>query len=307
MKLSIIIPVYGVEKYILEFAESLFPQLNDGVEVIIINDGTKDNSIQILKKYLKENFVDDRNILWLEQENQGQSVARNYGIKEAKGNYITFLDPDDYVKNNYISEIFKAIESGVDLIQFNALVFNQDKNNIVSELKLTNNNDGSYSNNDSFNEMIFQKSMWFCWLRIFKRSLINEDFFPKGVNYQDMMALPDFYLISKNIYNICLPLVVYRVHQGSAVHKPNFRLVKSANMGLNIFKEQKGLKKIIYKKFLLIYMESVINLFNVKNQVKQIYVDRNSISYTYYFFVFYLFLFFNFKRNIKIIVKYIKD
>src|SRR5690606_27474731 len=108
MKLSIIIPVYGVEKYILEFAQSLIFQLNNEVELIIINDGTKDRSIAILKEYVATQFL-DKNIIWLEQENQGQSIARNYGISIANGDYITFLDPDDLVFEEYVSQILNAI------------------------------------------------------------------------------------------------------------------------------------------------------------------------------------------------------
>ncbi|NGP41283.1 glycosyltransferase, partial [Acinetobacter sp. GC2] len=141
MKLSIIVPVYGVEKYILEFAESLLFQLNDEVELIIINDGTKDKSIDVLKEYVQKNDFQKKKIIWLEQENQGQSVARNYGISIAKGEYVTFLDPDDFVIEKYVPQILENLDlyADIDLYQYNAYIFKDNK--VVDTLRLAENND----------------------------------------------------------------------------------------------------------------------------------------------------------------------
>lgn len=86
-KYSIIIPVYNVEKYIKKCLDSVFSQTDKDFEVIVVNDGTKDNSMDIVKKY-------DAKII--NQKNQGLSAARNRGVKEAVGDYLIFLDSDDY-------------------------------------------------------------------------------------------------------------------------------------------------------------------------------------------------------------------
>lgn len=131
-KLSIIVPVYGVEDYIIEFLESIVPQLQDSTELIIVNDGTKDHSMIKCREYLGTDFS---NVVLLEQRNQGQSVARNYGMKVAKGQYIGFLDPDDYVGDNYIVKILSVIENNndVDIIDFKAIAFT-DNGKIISKI-----------------------------------------------------------------------------------------------------------------------------------------------------------------------------
>ena len=94
--LSIIIPVYGVENYIEACIASLLPQLGAEVECIVVNDGCKDRSMEVLQAYL-DNHPYDAHIRILNQENQGLSMARNNGYKIAQGSYIAFLDSDDYV------------------------------------------------------------------------------------------------------------------------------------------------------------------------------------------------------------------
>ena len=87
-KYSIIIPVYDVEKYIKKCLDSVFNQTYNNYEVIVVNDGTKDNSMEIVKNY---------NVITINQKNQGLSMARNNGVKKAKGEYLLFLDSDDYL------------------------------------------------------------------------------------------------------------------------------------------------------------------------------------------------------------------
>ena len=135
-KLSIIIPVYGVEKFILEFTQSLFPQLTDDVECIFINDGCLDNSIKILKKEIFF-FKNKDNIKVIHQENSGIGAARNSGLKVAQGNFIGFLDPDDMVKPNYIISILEVITNNynsIDIIHINAEVL--DLKNTKSKMSL---------------------------------------------------------------------------------------------------------------------------------------------------------------------------
>ena len=90
-KFSIIIPVYNVENYIKKCLDSVFAQTEKDYEVIVVNDGTKDNSMDIVKNY---------DVKIVNQKNQGLSEARNTGLKNAKGEYILFLDSDDYIEKN---------------------------------------------------------------------------------------------------------------------------------------------------------------------------------------------------------------
>ncbi|HBM8571239.1 TPA: glycosyltransferase, partial [Escherichia coli] len=102
--LTLIIPVYNVEAYIEECLESLFPQIanskNNDVEVIIVNDGTPDKSMDIVIHAIKKYSL-ERQVRVVNQCNQGLSAARNTGIRLATGDYIGFIDSDDYVSENY--------------------------------------------------------------------------------------------------------------------------------------------------------------------------------------------------------------
>ena len=96
-KISIIIPVYNVENYIKQALDSVVNQTFKDIEIICINDCTPDKSFEIVKEYAKN---DDRFVLIEQETNQGQGVARNIGIEKASGEYIMFLDPDDWFALN---------------------------------------------------------------------------------------------------------------------------------------------------------------------------------------------------------------
>ena len=115
MQLSIIIPVYDVEAYVSKCLDSVFAQGMDPAlyEVIVINDGSPDNSKAIIESYLPKHS----NLIFIDQENQGVSVARNRGLDIAKGSYIAFIDPDDCIELNSLPSILnKAIEWNIDVM-----------------------------------------------------------------------------------------------------------------------------------------------------------------------------------------------
>ncbi len=99
-KYSIIIPVYNVEKYIKKCLDSVFSQTDKDFEVIVVNDGTKDNSMDIVKKY---------DVKIINQKNQGLSAARNLGFEVAKGDYLWFVDSDDWLRDNSLAEVIEYI------------------------------------------------------------------------------------------------------------------------------------------------------------------------------------------------------
>lgn len=112
-KLSIILPVYNTSAYLKKCIESILIQKSEDVEIIAINDGSKDNSKEILEQYVKQ-----KKITYYEKENAGIADTRNYGIQKAKGKYILFIDSDDYIKKGLIEEILKYINEDIDIIKF---------------------------------------------------------------------------------------------------------------------------------------------------------------------------------------------
>lgn len=129
MRLSLIIPVYNVEKYLRKCLDSCFYQdipLND-YEVICVNDGSSDNCISILEEY-STNFI---NLKIISQQNQGLSIARNNGLSEAIGDYIWFIDSDDSIENNVLASILKELDSNPDILQLNYQYIYEDGRNPV--------------------------------------------------------------------------------------------------------------------------------------------------------------------------------
>lgn len=108
-KFSIIVPVYNVERYIGKCLSSIVKQTYKDYEIIVVNDGTKDNSMKVVQKYP---------VKIVNQKNQGLSVARNTGVKHATGEYLLFLDSDDYIEKDLLKKIEKSLKNAPDLVRF---------------------------------------------------------------------------------------------------------------------------------------------------------------------------------------------
>lgn len=121
-KFSIIIPIYKVEKYIKKCLDSVFSQTDKDFEVLVVNDGTPDRSMEIVKEY---------DVKIINQKNQGQSVARNNAVKKAAGDYIIFLDSDDYWEKDLLKEIKKTLKNNPDVVRFQLRETFENKNEII--------------------------------------------------------------------------------------------------------------------------------------------------------------------------------
>lgn len=123
---SVIIPIYNVEKYLVECIESIRKQTLNNIEIICINDGSTDLSLEIIKEYAKR----DKRISIYSQNNCGLSIARNLGLKIAKGKYIYFIDSDDLLDENALKDLYtKSENENLDLVLFNAETFADDASN----------------------------------------------------------------------------------------------------------------------------------------------------------------------------------
>lgn len=115
MTFSIIVPVYNVEKYVARCIDSLLAQTFKSYEIIIVNDGSTDCSAEIIKRYLNA----ENSIRYIEISNEGVSNARNIGIREAKGEYVFFVDADDFIEIDALETIANNIEEDCDILMFN--------------------------------------------------------------------------------------------------------------------------------------------------------------------------------------------
>ena len=172
MKYSIVIPVYNAEKFVLKAIESLKDQTYQNIEVIVINDGSKDNSESIILDFKKSN--PKFNLIYKKIENSGPSTARNTGIDLASGDYICFLDADDFYDIHLFEEIEKMISKDIDVLYFG---FNEYNENNELEMKFTD--EFKYFDNLSGIEMAKKKFLKETWINncnaIYRLKLLNDN------------------------------------------------------------------------------------------------------------------------------------
>lgn len=217
MKLSLIIPIYKVENYIIDCLESVCCQLVQGVEVILVNDGTPDQSMTMAKNYINNNYYHLlSHFVFIEQENQGQSVARNVALKKAIGEYIAFLDSDDVLTEDYFMQLIPIL-NGIDIVQFKSKRFTDSTSCLISFNVGLEKEPGIYENSRDLMIDIFNQSAWFPWLNVYKASLFQEIEFPKGVYYEDAAIIPEIFLKAKTIYFLDSVLYLYRINLSSSL------------------------------------------------------------------------------------------
>lgn len=122
-RLTIIVPVYNTSKYLKRCIDSLLKQSNSEMQILLINDGSTDDSEKILKEYEKNN---PEIIKYYKKENAGIADTRNYGISKAEGKYIMFVDSDDYIKENLIDNLIQYMNDDIDIIKFKLERVNED-------------------------------------------------------------------------------------------------------------------------------------------------------------------------------------
>lgn len=174
MKLSLIIACYNIEKYIERCINSVLPQITNEVELIVVNDGSKDNSLEIINTLHTENS----NFTIFSIKNSGLSAVRNFGVGKASGEYIWFIDGDDYIESNAIQTLLNEIDtSHADMICFNHTVLERDGLHQFHEW-----------NRASFDKMgLFKAKRFFAWSRIYKRELFNHRLFNEELrNIEDV-------------------------------------------------------------------------------------------------------------------------
>lgn len=210
MKVSVIVPVYKVEDYLAKCLDSLVNQTLKELEIIIVNDGSPDNSEKIIKKYEKKY----PNILYLKKENGGLSSARNYGIKYATGEYIAFLDSDDYVTLDMYDKMYlKAKEKNYDMVLCDINYIYPDKTlNVTCGIK-----------NDTDNiKKTYLTIHPAAWNKIFKKELFNNDvLFKNGVWFEDVEFIYRMLPYVKSIGVIHQPFNQYIQREGSITNTVN--------------------------------------------------------------------------------------
>ena len=226
MTLSIIVPVYNVEKYLVECLDSVLVfqdvDAND-YEIILVNDGSTDGSTEICENYAK---MHDQ-IKYIYQENQGLSVARNTGIRAAMGDYLLFLDSDDKLKSNVLKSLQKYTDGQTQVVVGKISKFN-DNNSDVEKFPINYDQYVEIKNpTQLFNILDGNKRFWFAAvLLIVKREFIasNSLYFYPGIYHEDELWFPSVMLAAESVSLFNEDFYMYRVNrEGSIITNPKIK------------------------------------------------------------------------------------
>lgn len=203
-KISIIVPVYNCEKWLNKCLDSLICQTYDNLEIICINDGSTDGSLEIMKKYKKK----DERIVLLSQKNSGVSIARNNGINAATGDYLSFIDADDWVLLTLyqtFADYVSKVNTVIDIWCFNAYQYIAGRSDIVPDVFVQlsdwENHENVYSIH-TFGDCMqpFTRNLSAA-NKIYRRKFLSENnlFFPEKLKFEDAVFSTITFLNAKTI------------------------------------------------------------------------------------------------------------
>lgn len=229
--LSLIIPVYNVDKYLDSCLHSVFSQWDNTLEVIIIDDGSTDNSADIIQKYSEK-----YDFSCITQKNSGLSSARNNGMSISKGKYIAFLDSDDLWCDGIYNSIKKIIlDNSPDGIVFN---YSEVIGNQENKIELIKENNSITNDLNSVKVKIAKSEKFYAWRYIFKQSIFNGVNFDVGRRFEDQLLLPILIDKCKSIFE-CKDLIVkYRQISSGITKNLNVSDLDDSEFGLIRFSDK---------------------------------------------------------------------
>ena len=222
--ISIIVPVYNVELFLKQSIDSILNQTLRDFELIIIDDGSTDNSPEICDKYAK---VDNR-IRVIHKNNEKQGAARNYGVKIAKSDLICFIDSDDCVDKTYLEtlyRLYKKTNSKIvccDYFESKHCLFDEiQKDESVTTLQI---------NDDTMSSLYKSRNYyWICWCKLINKKILIDNPFPEGVYYEDNAIVFKWIYNCKEISFTNKRLYFYRINNSGTTKGQNKHLVDYAD------------------------------------------------------------------------------
>lgn len=276
IKFTAIVPVYNVENYLEECLNSIQNQIEKFNEVILINDGSTDNSLAICQKYCKKyNYFK-----LINQKNQGQSKARNEGIYQSIGDYVVFIDSDDYIDDKLVYILKSEIEKhDVDVLFYSAKI-QYDIEHKMSSNSYFRKKDlcgktrtGLEFLIDSFKDNYIVSPC----LAAYKRELIikKEIYFPEGIFYEDNVFLLNVYMLAQKVTSIADELYIRRIRTGSTtISKISLKkckdMIQAVMLQWNILYHYQYKYKYLEPYFLRKFVaKSMVNLIQMLDEVEE--------------------------------------
>lgn len=210
--ISIIVPVYNVQEYLKNCINSILNQSYKNIEIILVDDGSTDESSSICDLYVTK----DNRIKVIHKENGGLSDARNMGIKSARGKYITFVDSDDYLDENYVKVLYILITENNSDIACSRMKKTDSLND-----KIINKNEkiNIYNSIDAIKEILYQRNIDnSAPSKLFKKDLFENILFPVGYAFEDLDTMYKLFLQANKIVSTTNNYYLYYQRQGSILH-----------------------------------------------------------------------------------------
>ena len=195
---SIIMPAYNAEKYIEKAIKSVINQSYKKWELIIVDDGSNDNTIKIIQKYVST----DKRIKLFQNPKKGAGAARNYGILNSKGKYIAFIDSDDYYSPNFISVANQLINKGSDCVIFDYVTVIDGKENGIKR-----------TGTSPYN------SFTACWNKVYSKKIWDGIFFDEKNKIEDLQIIPILVFRAKNVMHAPNNVYYYYLYNDNSVTK----------------------------------------------------------------------------------------
>ena len=217
-KITVIVPVYNVENYLEKCLDSLINQTYKNLEIIVINDGSTDNSGEICQEYAQK----DNRIVYIEKENGGQSEARNMGLDRMTGSYVTFVDSDDWIELDYVEILYKKItEYQADIAVGNYYSFNETEGMYYFHIFGDSYHEKVYDNVSIFENLYESQEMKSFALisvgaKLYKADLLKNLRFDNGKLAEDAYLNQKIYLLAERIVYLNKGLYAYCQREGSS-------------------------------------------------------------------------------------------
>lgn len=269
--ISIVVPIYNVEKYLRECLDSISEQTYKNFECIMVNDGSTDSSQQIAEEYLA-----DSRFKLINQSKKGLSGARNTGISHIReeSTFVAFVDSDDYMYPDFLETLIEHIEDDVDIIEGMIECFHDEIkvdnvfHNFEKQILTTK--------NDKLRKLTLNELRVSVFPKLFRKSLLTEDFFPEGWIFEDLAVVPE--LVSHSRKWIKLPKVIYgyRIRPNSITTKEFseekldvFKIFGKCDL---FFKDESDVTKLLVEKIKYLHLNyHDIEFVPENNQYKQLY------------------------------------
>ena len=209
--ISIIIPVYNVERYLAACLDSILDQKYRNLEIIVINDGSDDFSLKIVETYAEK----DIRVIVYNFENEGLAEARNHGLSVATGDLIMFVDSDDFLLHGALEVLLKVMEvTGAEIVEGKTI-----KGSVYAPVHVKKTETRVFTAEEALSEMLYQKELTssVCG-KIFKRELFEGLRFEKGIVYEDLDIMYRVFERCSKIAYIDYPVYFYREREGSIIN-----------------------------------------------------------------------------------------